>query len=125
MAAKAWNAIVLIAVVMSIVVAAYLLLYREKAPEDSIERTGVIEATEAEVSSKISGRIEWLCCREGDKIEYGASAVRLDARELRARAAQGSAAVAASTEAVEEARASLENARGERAAWRPEGEGGK
>ena len=125
MAAKAWKAIVLIAVVMSIVVAAYLLLYREKAPEDSIERTGVIEATEAEVSSKISGRIEWLCCREGDKTEYGAPAVRLDARELRARAAEGSAALAASTEAVEEARASLENARVEREALTHEVEAAK
>src|SRR3972149_5420836 len=125
MAAKAWKAIVLIAVVMSIFVAAYLLLERKKAPEDSIERTGVIEATEAEVSSKISGRIEWLCCREGDKTEYGAPAVRLDARELRARAAEGSAALAASTEAVEEARASLENARVEREALTHEVEAAK
>lgn len=116
MAAKAWKALVLIAVVISAALAAYFLLYSSTAPEDFIERTGVIEATEAEVASKIAGRIVWLCCREGENIEAGSAAVRLDARELRARAAEGSAAVAAAAEDIEEATVNLENARVEREA---------
>lgn len=116
MAVKGLKSIVIAAVLLFLIAAAYILLYREKAPEDSIASVGVIEATEAEIASKISGRIEWLCCREGDSIEAGASAIRLDARELRARVAEGGAAVAAATEAIEEARVSLENSRVEREA---------
>ncbi len=125
MAVKSWKALVLVAVALSAAIAAWLLLYREKAPADFVESTGVIEATEAEVSSKIAGRIEWLCCREGERIELGAPAVRLDARELKARAAEGKAAVAAAAEAIEEARVSLENARVERQAVSHEVEAAK
>ncbi len=93
---------------------AVFLYSRPQAPPGFVETAGVAEATEVELAPKISGRLDWLCCREGDRIEKGAVVARLDERELAARADEGRAAAAAEREAIEEARAALENARVER-----------
>ena len=64
-----------------------------------METVGVIEATEVEISSKINGRIVWLCCKEGDRVKAGGIVVRLDSKEQAA--------------GVDEARASLKKAQAE------------
>lgn len=63
-----------------------------------------MEAAEAELASKIAGRINWLCCMEGDRVQAGAVAVRLDSAELQARLLEGRATAAAAFEAIAEAR---------------------
>lgn len=47
-----------------------------------ISGNGIIEATEVEVSSKISGRIQTLAPREGDTVKVGQDVVLLDGPEL-------------------------------------------
>ena len=98
------------ALVVAIAIAAYLFFQRDNSPESYIDTTGVIEATEAEIAPRIAGRIEWLCCVEGDKVTPGAPAIRLDSRELQARLLEGKAVALASSEAVAEARIAVENA---------------
>lgn len=116
MAVKAFKPAAVAALAAAVIVAAYLLFLREAPEPGHIETTGVIEAVEAEISSKIAGRIEWLCCREGDSIEAGAAAVRLDARELQARLLEGRAGAESAREAIAEARLARENALAEREA---------
>lgn len=85
-------------------------LFKKVKQETYIETTGTVEATEVDVSSRISGRISWLCCASGDVVHAGADLVKLDPAELEARLAGSKAAVASALEAVAEARVQRENA---------------
>lgn len=116
MAVKALKPLAVFFAALVAALALYSLFFRSQAPPDFIETAGVAEATEVDLASKIPGRLDWLCCREGERIERGAVAARLDERELAARLEQGKAAAAAEREAIEEARAAIENARVEREA---------
>lgn len=53
---------------------------------------GQMEATETDIAPKITGRISEILVREGDQILPGALLLRIDSPELRAKAAQASAA---------------------------------
>lgn len=110
MASKAFKPAMAVAVVAAAVMLAYFLLSDNGRPAGHIESTGVVEAAEAELSSKIAGRISWLCCEEGDAIEAGAVAVRLEAAELASRLLEGKAGAAAAAEELEEARIASESA---------------
>ncbi|MBI5560265.1 MAG: efflux RND transporter periplasmic adaptor subunit [Deltaproteobacteria bacterium] len=72
---------------------------------DYMEAIGVVEATEVEISAKISGRITWLCCREGDAVKAAEPLVRLDGAELDARVEEAAASVREAEAAIEGAAA--------------------
>ncbi len=57
--------------------------------------SGTVEATEADLGFQAGGRILEIAVREGDAVEAGAVLARLDAAELRARAAAAEAQLAA------------------------------
>src|SRR3989339_1468029 len=88
---------------------AYLKFKKPEKPSDCIETTGLIEAAEAGLSPKIAGRIDWLCCKEGDSIKAGALAVRLDDKELKAKVLQGKRALNAAHASLKISEANLEN----------------
>lgn len=88
----------------------YFHLSRRSTATGFIESTGTIEATEVELTPKISGRIVKLCCKEGDSVKAGDAAVVLDAAEFRARVEEGRAALRGAIEEIVEARVGLENA---------------
>ncbi len=107
---KVLKKIIPIAVLLGIAVAV-VFYFKGRGPGesvDSITATGTIEATEVALSPKISESIDWLCCKVGGRVSAGQVVVRLDARELKALVAEASATVAASAEAVKEARVELE-----------------
>ncbi len=102
----------IIPIIVFLIIAAFVVIYLKGrgAGDLSTEMTatGTIEATEVALSPKIAETIEWLCCRVGDKVRAGQVVVRLDARELKALVAEAKATVAASAEAINEARVELE-----------------
>lgn len=104
------------AFVLAAALAVYFFYLKEGKPPGYIETSGVMEAAEAELASKIAGRIGWLCCMEGDRVDAGAVAVRLEAAELEAKLLEGRAAAAAAAQVVAEARIARENAAAEREA---------
>ena len=75
-------------IITSIVIATLLIIYtkfiHKEMLVDYIDTTGIIEVKEVELGPKISGRIIWLCCPEGEIIKAGATAIRLDDKELKA-----------------------------------------
>lgn len=103
----------LIIVVISLVILGLALFrfIRTEKPADCIETTGLIEATEVGLASKIPGRIDWLCCKEGDSLKAGTVAIKLDNRELLARVEQGRKALKAAEASLNISEANLENAR--------------
>jgi HlyD family secretion protein len=84
----------------------YALLKGEK--EAFIRTTGTVEGTEVNLSSKVSGEISYICCKEGDAVASGAIALRLESEDLRASMRQAVAAVSMAEADVLTALASIE-----------------
>jgi len=101
----------LVLVLILIAAIVYFTFIRKEAAPDYIETTGVMEATEVELAPKISGKIEWLCCAEGDPIKAGTTAVRLDGRELKARVDEAKAAILEAERTIAESEVNLENSK--------------
>jgi len=105
------TALIIAAISLVILGLALFKFIRTEKPSDCIETTGLIEATEVGLASKIPGRIDWLCCKEGDSITAGALAIRLDNKELKAKVEQGRKALNAAQASLKISEANLENTR--------------
>jgi HlyD family secretion protein len=66
--------------------------------------TGLVDATEIDVASKIPGRVAEVTVREGDRVEAGQALARIDSLEVGARIDQVKAAVAAANARLDQAR---------------------
>lgn len=79
------------AVVLALGAAATWAVRRAPGPEP-LAVTGTIEATQVEVSAKLTGRVVELTVREGQPVERGQLLARLDAAELEAEVQRAAAA---------------------------------
>ena len=66
--------------------------------------TGLVDATEIDVASKIPGRVAEVTVREGDRVEAGQPVARIDSQEVGAKIDQVKAAVAAANARLDQAR---------------------
>jgi HlyD family secretion protein len=64
-------------------------------PDGTVEVSGTVEATEAELGFQVPGRVDSILVREGDRVEAGARLAVLDRIELTARREAARAALAA------------------------------
>lgn len=97
--------------IFAIVVLVYSRRDARKKESEELAAAGIIEVIEVEISPKISERIEWLCCSEGDTAKKGDVLIRLDSRELTAKVTEGKALLTGAEARHEESQANLENAR--------------
>jgi multidrug resistance efflux pump len=90
--------ITVISIVVLLTVAGIFIYssFNEKKSK-TISTTGIVEGTEVNLASKISGRISEICCKEGDTVRNDAVVIRLVSDDLKA--------------AVDQAAASLERAK--------------
>ncbi|HEY4485685.1 MAG TPA: efflux RND transporter periplasmic adaptor subunit [Nitrospiria bacterium] len=94
---------ILIAVAVAGSIAAAAVRYLSNHPPGGrISASGTIEATEVEIASKVTGRIERIHVAEGERVEAGQLLVEIERRELEAQVRAAEAQVAA-------ARANLAN----------------
>lgn len=84
---------------------------RTKSRAGYITATGVMEATEVTLSPKAFGKLEWLCCKEGDSVTKGQAVLRLDSRELKAKVDEARAVLSGAGESLKEVTAVLESAK--------------
>ncbi|MBI3582844.1 MAG: efflux RND transporter periplasmic adaptor subunit [Nitrospinae bacterium] len=102
-------------IITFIVIAALLIIYtkfiHKEMIVDYIDTTGIIEVKEVELAPKIPGRIIWLCCKEGEIIKTGASAIRLDDKELKAMVEKGRESLSGAKANLNVSKANLENAK--------------
>ena len=83
-----------IAVALIIVISvAYLLTRPRSAVGDWVEGSGVIEATEVDVSALVGGKLTRLLVREGDAVTSGQVVAEVDAEELQSQVAQAQGAL--------------------------------
>ena len=90
----------------------FFVLYHLREKDDGAVRTsGIVEGVEVNLASKISGRISELCCSEGESIQEGQVAVRLESSDLKASVEQTAAGVERARADVSAAEAGIETAK--------------
>lgn len=83
--------IVALLLIASILILSIAYLMPKKPPKGVIETTGIIEATEVNLSSKITERIKEVKFEEGDYVKEGEKAIILDDEKKRAEYEQAEA----------------------------------
>jgi HlyD family secretion protein len=96
--------LIIIPVLLTAAVVAWLLLRNRNESDDVIEASGTIEATEADLGFQIGGRVAAISAREGDAVAAGSELARLDRAELEARLRAAKAQVAAARALLNELR---------------------
>jgi HlyD family secretion protein len=84
---------------------------RKAKDRNLIRGSGTVEATEVEISSKVSGRIEELNAEEGGRVKKGDLLVKLAYDELSAKGKELNAGINAAREQLAQARENLNNAK--------------
>lgn len=69
------------------------VLFKGGGDPTTLEASGTVEATEAQLAFQVSGRIEAVAVQEGDRVEPGQEVGHLDQAEMRARREQALAQV--------------------------------
>jgi HlyD family secretion protein len=101
----------LILMVLAVVaVTSYLVARRPAAPRDWIEASGVIEATEVDVSSLTGGKLVRLLVNEGDWVKREEPLAEIDRRDIEPQVTQARGALAAAKGQLAQAEAVLAGA---------------
>jgi HlyD family secretion protein len=101
-----------VAVLILLAVFAGLYFYyanRGKA-SPAIRVTGIIDGYEANLASKVAGRISWECCNEGDTVRQGQTAIRLESEDIKASVEQAAAGVEKADADIKTAEAAIRSA---------------
>lgn len=89
--------IAILLIVVILIIAVVVLIARNRKEDDSVlSASGVIEATETDIGSRISGRIAKITVDEGDRIKKGQIIAVIEAPELNARVGQAEGAKSSS-----------------------------
>lgn len=103
--------IVVLSVVALLFISAISYLMPKKPHKGIIQTTGIIEATEVNLSSKITERIKDIKFEEGDYVEDGEVAIKLDEEKRRAECAQAQANLEVAKANLLDAKAEVEKAK--------------
>src|SRR4030067_1041645 len=101
--------ILLIGIAVIVLIAAFIFLSRKDGKDEPIVTTGIVEGTEVNLSSKVSGRISEFCCKEGDRVSGGHVLVRLDRNDIKETFEQARAGVLRAKGGIHSAEASVKN----------------
>ena len=85
--------VLLIAVFVIVSASLFFFFSKKEEKAKAVSTTGIIEGTEVNLSSKVSGRISEFCCKEGDRVSAGHAVARLDSDDIRASVEQAMAGV--------------------------------
>ena len=92
----------IVGVVALVIVIVAVVLARRQGAAGSLDASGTVEATEAELGFTVPGRIEAMSVQEGDTVRAGTELARLDRAETLSRRQQAAAQVAAARAALQE-----------------------
>jgi HlyD family secretion protein len=98
-------------VAILIVIAVLIIIYVSKGKKsETIKTAGIIEGTEVNLSSQISGNISYMCCDEGDSVKEGQVAFKLESHDLMALVEQSRAGVKKAMAEIKVSESAIENA---------------
>lgn len=101
--------VLLIGIALTVLITAFLFISRKDGKDEPIVTTGIVEGTEVNLSSRVSGRISEFCCKEGDRVSGGHVLVRLDSNDIKASVEQARAGVLRGRADITSAEASVKN----------------
>lgn len=96
--------LIIVPVILIIAFSAWLVLRGDNDANSSIDASGTIESTEADLGFQIGGRVTAINVKEGDAVAAGAELAVLDRAELDARLRAANAQVAAARALLSELR---------------------
>lgn len=108
-AKKVIGAVILAAVAGAVIY--YAVSYKKDTGPSPVQTTGVVEAIETNIASKISGRLQNVLFREGERVHKGDLVASLESEDLEASARQAGAAVTSAKTSLSSGYDSVENAR--------------
>jgi HlyD family secretion protein len=95
-----------------VAIAVLIFFYFNKGEKsETIKTAGIIEGTEVNLSSEISGNISYMCCVEGDSVKEGDIAFKLESRDLRALVEQAHATIKKAKAEIIVSKAQIDNSR--------------
>lgn len=101
-----------IIILILIVIAVMLFFYLNRPKKSgSVKSTGIIEGIEVNLSPKVSGRISFICCNEGDQIKAGEAAFRLESEDLMASVKKAKAGVEMSKADIHVSESAIESSK--------------
>jgi HlyD family secretion protein len=101
-------------VALAVIAAVYVAARPRAGTDEWVEGSGVMEATEVDVSPLVGGQLGSVLVREGDAVTAGEVVAEIEGEELEAQAAQARGALEAAEWDMARARAALDGARGSR-----------
>jgi HlyD family secretion protein len=100
-----------IVVAVLIVIAVLIIIYVSKGKRtETIKTAGIIEGTEVNLSSQVSGTISYVCCDEGDSVKEGEVAFKLESDDLMALVEQAKAGVKKANAVIRVSESEIKNA---------------
>jgi HlyD family secretion protein len=100
-------------IILILTVIAVMLFFYLNRPKKSgsVKSTGIIEGIEVNLSPKVSGRISFICCNEGDPIKAGEVAFRLESEDLMASVIKAKAGVEISKADIHVSESAIESSK--------------
>lgn len=100
------------AITFLILTTALIIFFTGKGRKiEFIKTAGIVEGIEVNISTKVPGRISYICCKEGDAVRKGDRVITLEAKDLRASVKQALAGVEKAKAEVSVSEAAIEGAR--------------
>jgi len=89
-----------------------LVLYIQRDKDDGAVRTsGIVEGIEVNLAPKVPGKIRAICCREGDIVREGQTAVELESEDISASVEQAQAGVQRAQADIASAESAVDHAK--------------
>lgn len=102
--------LIIAAAVLIVAFAGYLLYGRNSGMDRFIRASGIVEGTEVNLAPKVPGRIKTICCREGDLVTQGQTALELESDDIAAAVEQAAAGVERARADIASADSAVKNA---------------
>ncbi len=101
----------LLVIAIAGIIAFIIFSYVKEKQIKSIFTTGIVQGTEVNLASKVSGRISEFCCKEGDSVQAGSVLIQLDSADLKASVEQARASVLRAKAEIQTSEANIEAAK--------------
>jgi HlyD family secretion protein len=89
----------------------YMASYNKNNGPQPIKTTGVVEALETDISSKVNGKLTFICCREGQTVKAGELVATLENTDFEAALRQAESSLSAEQSTLSSDRDLVESAR--------------
>lgn len=97
--------------ILTVIASMFFFYLNRSKKSESVKSTGIVEGIEVNLSPKVSGRISFICCNEGDPIKAGEVAFSLESEDLSASVKKAKAGVEMSKANIHVSESAIESSK--------------